>query len=98
MRRLAVSDLDERLETELKSRAERHGCGSTFGGPPVRTSEEEVRQILADALLQPREEEGRHEVGLGSRIAALFAGVGLTADIPEWKGEKIEPMRFDEGG
>jgi plasmid stability protein len=81
---LVVSNLDERIETELKNRADTHGW----------SVEEEVRQILVDALLQPRHEEDRHEAGLGSRIAALFAGVGLRADIPEWKGEKIEPIEW----
>jgi hypothetical protein len=68
--------------------------GANLNGPPRRTSEEEVRQILVDALIQPRDEEDSHEAGLGSRIAALFAGVGLRADIPEWKGEKIEPIEW----
>lgn len=84
MSQLVVSNLDERIETELKSRADNHGW----------SVEEEVRQILADAVMEPCDAEDRHEIGLGSRIAALFAGVGLSADIPEWKGEKIEPIEW----
>jgi len=36
-------------------------------------------------------------LGLGSRIAARFAGVGLEFEILEWRGHVIEPMQFDEG-
>jgi plasmid stability protein len=85
MSQLLVSNLDEDIETELKSRAEIHGW----------SVEDEVRQILVDALKQPGAGEESDSVGLGTRIAALFAGVGLDADIPEWKGEKIEPIEWE---
>lgn len=84
MSQLVVSNLDERIETELKSRADSHGW----------SVEEEVRHILLDALLQPGDEKDSNEAGLGSRIAALFAGVGLSGEIPEWTGEKIEPIEW----
>lgn len=84
MSQLLVSNLDEGIETELKSRADSHGW----------SVEEEARQILVDALKQSGDAEERDSVGLGTRIAALFAGVGLNADIPEWKGEKVEPIEW----
>lgn len=32
---------------------------------------------------------------LGSRIAARFAGRGLTQDVPELRGEEAHPADFD---
>jgi plasmid stability protein len=54
--------------------------------------EEEVRDILRNAA---KDESGPSE-GLGTAIAALFKGVGLTEDIPELRGFTIEPVKFDE--
>jgi hypothetical protein len=34
-------------------------------------------------------------LGLGSEIAALFAGIGLDADIAELRGYSIKPPTFD---
>lgn len=52
------------------------------------TMEEEVRQILRRAV----SEEAQARPKLGSRIAARFAGAGLTQPLPELHGETIEPM------
>ena len=54
--------------------------------------EEEVRDILRNAAHEAEKPSG----GLGSEIAALFAGKGLTSEIPELRGYTIKPPTFDE--
>lgn len=56
--------------------------------------EEEVRRILRQAV-KAQEPVG---IGLGSRIAARFAGKGLDVDLPELKGQLVRPAVLDEGG
>ena len=53
--------------------------------------EEEVRDILRDAL----KEEDAQAGGLGTEIASLFTRIGLDADIPELRGHVITPVKFD---
>jgi hypothetical protein len=53
--------------------------------------EEEVRDILRDAL----KEEDAQAGGLGTEIASLFIRIGLDADIPELRGHAITPVTFD---
>ena len=55
--------------------------------------EEEVRAILRDTV----KETARPKDGLGTRIAARFAGIGLREDeeIPELRGYTIELSTFD---
>jgi plasmid stability protein len=52
--------------------------------------EEEVREILRDAV----KGEERTPSRLGTRIAARFARVGLTADLPELHGQAVRPADF----
>lgn len=80
MAQFIVRDLEEDVKTRLKRRAKRHG----------RSMEEEVRQILRKAA----REESRPAPGLGSRIAARFAKVGLAEDLPELRGEAPRPAKF----
>ena len=54
--------------------------------------EEEVRQILRNAVKDEQPALNK----LGSRIAARFATVGLTGDLPEIRGGLPLPARFDE--
>ncbi len=82
MAQLVVRNLESTVKQRLQRRAKRHG----------RSMEEEVREILRHAA---REEE-RSTGGLGSEIAALFAGNGLKRDIPELRGFAIKPPRFEE--
>jgi antitoxin FitA len=70
---LIVRDLDDDVKSRLKRRAERHG----------RSMEEEVRDILRSAA----KDESRPPPRLGSRISARFAKTGLTADLPELRGQ-----------
>lgn len=80
MAQFIVRNLEEEVKTRLKRRAERHG----------RSMEEEVRHILRKAA----REEVRPSAGLGSRIAALFAGRGLTKDLPQLRGQRARPAKF----
>jgi plasmid stability protein len=76
-----VRQLEEDVKTRLKRRAERHG----------RSMEAEVRDILRTAAM----EESRPIARLGSRIAARFRRAGLTADLPEIRGQR--PRAADLG-
>ena len=51
----------------------------------------EVRDILRNAV----NEKELKEPGLGTRIAARFAGLGLTEEIPEQRGQPARPAEFD---
>lgn len=77
MAQVVVRQLEEDVKVRLKRRAARHG----------RSMEEEVREILRNAA----REEGRSITKLGSRIAARFQTVGLTAALPELRGQPPRP-------
>jgi plasmid stability protein len=68
-----VRNLEDEVKSKLQRRARRHG----------RSTEEEVREILRNAVRA----EGGPETPLGSRIAARFASIGLTEEIPELRGQ-----------
>ena len=76
-----VRNLEDEVKARLQRRAARHG----------RSMEEEVRDILRDAL----KEEDVQAGGLGTEIASLFTRIGLDADIPELRGHVITPVKFD---
>ena len=82
MAQFVVRDLEEDVKTRLKRRAKRHG----------RSMEEEVRHILRSAV----KDEGRVKAGLGSRMAARFAKIGLTEDLPEVRGQSPRPADFGD--
>lgn len=79
MARLIIRDLDETVMAGLLDRAVRHG----------RSIEEEVRVILCRAVR--KEAAG----GLGIRLVACFAGVGLDRDIEELRGHEARPATFE---
>ncbi len=82
MAQLVVRNIEAEVKKKLQRRAIRHG----------RSMEEEVRDILRNAV----KDEGRGAAGgLGSEIAALFAGIGLDHDIAELRGHPIKPASFD---
>jgi len=81
MSQVIVCNIDDEDNRLLKARAARHGW----------SIEDEVRQILRSAV--SKDEPARQK--LGSRIAARFAGVGLTEPLAELRGHTIEPMGFD---
>jgi plasmid stability protein len=81
MAQLLVRHLDDDVKAKLQRRARLHG----------HSMEEEVRDILRNAV----KDEGGPQAPLGSRLAARFAGLGLTEDIPELRGEPARPADFE---
>jgi plasmid stability protein len=81
MAQVLVRNLDDDVKTALQRRARRHG----------HSMEEEIRNILRQALADEETSPSR----LGSRIAARFAGQGLTQDLPELRGQKPQPTQFE---
>ena len=73
MAQFVVRHLEDDVKLRLQRRAKRHG----------RSMEDEVRHILRNAA----KDDHRAVRKLGSRIATRFATVGLTADVPEWRGQ-----------
>ena len=80
MAQIIIRHLEDYVKARLKRRAERHG----------RSMEEEVRHILRNAT----KEENRRVTRLGSRIAARFSKTGLTADLPELRGQAPRSADF----
>jgi plasmid stability protein len=80
MAQVIVRNIEDDIKVGLKARASEHGW----------SMEEEVRQILRRAVSV----EGRARPKLGSRIAARFAGIGLTEPLPDLRGQVVEPMSF----
>ena len=80
MTQVIICNIEDDINVLLKVRAARHGW----------SIEEEVRQILLSAV----SDEVPAYQNLGSRIAARFAGVGLTEPLVELRGHTIEPMSF----
>lgn len=80
MAQFVVRNVEPGVKARLKRRAARNG----------RSMEEEVRDILRDAVNEP-ENMAR---GLGSEIASLFAKAGLDEEIPELHGYTIKPASF----
>lgn len=81
MGQILVRQLDDTVKAKLQRRARRHG----------RSTEEEVREILSNAVRN----EGAQPTRLGSRIAARFEGLGLKEAIPELRDQPVRPARFD---
>jgi plasmid stability protein len=81
MAQLLVRHLDDDVKAKLQIRARRHG----------HSTEEEVREILRNAV----RDEGGVRAPLGSRLAARFAGLGLTQEIPELRGQPAQPADFE---
>ncbi len=81
MAQIIVRKIEDAVKARLRRRARRNG----------RSMEEEAREILRAAT----REEAASRPGLGSRIAARFAGIGLDVEIPERRGERPRPAKFD---
>lgn len=83
MGQLVVRNLENSVKDRLQGRAKRNR----------RSMEEEVREILRDAVNKDKEGSGK---GLGTEISRLFAKGGLHRDIPELRGNPIKPASFEE--
>ena len=81
MAQFVVRQLEDDLKARLKRRAERHG----------RSMEAEIREILRNAASEKRPAIAR----LGSRIAGRFRKTGLTADLPEVRGQQPQAADLD---
>lgn len=80
MAQLVVRNLEDEVKRRLQRRAKRHG----------RSTEEEVREILRDAVKSDRERPRP----LGERLSARFSGVGLEEEIAEIRGQQATPASF----
>lgn len=78
MAQVIVRNIDDSVKSGLKARASLHGW----------SMEEEVRQILRQAVSEPAQTRAK----LGTRIAARFVGMGLTEPLPSFCGQTIDPM------
>jgi antitoxin FitA len=82
MAQILIRQLEDDTKAKLQRLARQHG----------RSTEEEVREILRNAVRNIDDRPGQ----LGSRIASRFKGAGLTEDIPELRGESVQPAQFDD--
>ncbi|HSY52556.1 MAG TPA: toxin-antitoxin system [Thermoanaerobaculia bacterium] len=89
MVRLVIRQLADDVKEKLELRARRNG----------RSTEEEVREILRKAVESESgaavRSEGSTPVGLGTRLAATFRGIGIDEEIPELRGYPVIPIEFD---
>ena len=83
MGQFTVRNIEDDVKQRLKLRATRHGT----------SMEAEVRQILRNAAKDDGPAAGS---GLGSRIAARFAVLGLDQPLPELKGQAPRAAEFDQ--
>lgn len=81
MAQIVVRQLDDDVKAKLQRRARQHG----------RSTEEEVREILRNAV----RDEAAPSIGLGTRISARFAKIGLEEPIPEARGHPGRPADLD---
>ena len=79
MAQLIVRNLDEDVKAKLQRRARRRG----------HSTEEEVRRILRASVRR----EGGAGLGLGSRMAKRFRGIGLDR-IEELRGGVARPANL----
>ena len=82
MAQILVRQLDDDVKTALQRRARAHG----------RSTEEEVREILRDAV-RPG---GPSERDLGTRISERFCGAGRSDEIAELTGHPVRAADLDD--
>jgi plasmid stability protein len=81
MAQILVLQVDDDVMNKLLRRASRHG----------RSLEEEVREILRNAVRS----EGTARAPLGTRLSARFQRDGLEKEIPELRGQSVQPAVFE---
>ena len=77
MAQFVVRNLEDDVGKRLRALAESHG----------RSVEEELRQIIRQAVSRPKRARGK----LGTRMASRFAKRRLRGDIEEWRGHAARP-------
>ena len=82
MAQLVVRNLDDDVKDRLRRRAALRG----------RSMEEEVRAILRAAAAQ---DDPTRPPPLGSRISRRFAGLGLSEELRELRGQAARPADPD---
>jgi plasmid stability protein len=82
MAQVIVRGLEAEVKARLKRRAAAHG----------HSMEEEVRLILRNAVKNQNQRPRK----LGSRIAARFAKIGLSADLPELHAQLPRSAKFNK--
>jgi plasmid stability protein len=81
MAQIIVRKIEAEVKSRLQCRAKRHR----------RTLEEEVRDILRNAVRETEAPSG----GLGTAIASLFTKIGLDNEIPELRGGEPKPASLN---
>ncbi|BBX75661.1 ribbon-helix-helix protein, CopG family [Mycobacterium shinjukuense] len=81
MAQILIRQIDDDTKSKLQRLARQHG----------RSTEEEVREILRNAVRGVDEPPAR----LGSRIAARVTGIGLRQEIAELRGQSVQPAQFE---
>ena len=81
MAQILIRQIDDDTKSKLQRLARQHG----------RSTEEEVREILRNAVREVDEPPAK----LGSRIAARFSGVGLKQEVAELRGHPVRPAQFE---
>ena len=82
MAQFVVRNIEDGVKSRIQRRARRNG----------RSMEEEVREILRAAA----SDKDESVAGLGTKIANLIKGTGLTFDAPELRGHVLKPPSFEE--
>jgi plasmid stability protein len=87
MAQLVLQGLDDVVQERLRRRAARNG----------HSVEEEVREILGEAVASEEATEESSDVGLGTRISRRFAGLGEPPFvIEEIRTAPMRPTPFEE--
>jgi antitoxin FitA len=78
---ILIRQIDDDTKSKLQRLARQHG----------RSTEEEVREILRNAVREVDEPPAK----LGSRITARFSGLGLKQEVAELRGQPVQPAQFE---
>ncbi|MGA8809700.1 MAG: toxin-antitoxin system [Thermoanaerobaculia bacterium] len=77
MPELVIDEIEDDLLYKIRLRAYRNG----------RTTQAETLEILRATV----KSDDIESLGLGTRLAARFHGVGIEEDIPELRGYPVSP-------
>jgi antitoxin FitA len=78
---ILIRQIDDDTKSKLQRLARQHG----------RSTEEEVREILRNAVREVDEPPAK----LGSRITTRFSGLGLKQEVAELRGQPVQPAQFE---